>query len=124
MGNLTKAQLKRQRSDKISDLSALKKRRDQVQAVINSIDGSFSDDVDKINKKITSSANDLGSLKGVSAVSTARSNLTAKKEKYNDGKLSDCRNALVAERRRLNTKIDSLNGEINRLKYKIDNLDD
>lgn len=124
MGSLTKSQLKRQLSDKKSELSTLKKRRDQVQAVIDSIDGSFSDNVDKINKKISSSASDLGSLTGVSEVSTARSNLSAKKEKYNDGKMSDCRDSLVAERRRLNTKIDSLNGDINRLKYKIDNADD
>lgn len=121
---MTKSQMKRQLSDKKSDLSALKKRRDQVQAVINSIDNSFSDNVDKVNKKISSCTSNLSSFTGVTAVNTARNNLSDKKEKYNDGKLSDCRDALASERRRLNTKIDTLEGDINRLKYKIDNADD
>lgn len=124
MGVLTKWQLQRQLSEKRNNLSTYTKRREQVQAVITNLDGAFGDNVDKVNKKISSCASYLSGLTGVSVVNTARSSLSGKKEKYNDGKLSSCRDSLVSERRRLNIKIEALEGEISRLKNKIANADD
>jgi hypothetical protein len=122
MSWLIKTKLEREYDSKKSELSKAIKRRNQVQQVIDNVNSSFSDNVEDINKKLNSAISAMaGGISGVAKVNSARNALSAKKETYSDSRLSDAKDQLVAERRRLNDKISSLQYETNRLKERINN---
>lgn len=112
--------LKQQQAGKERQLATLKARRIQVKAVIASIENEFSDNINEVNRKISASCRSLeAGVTGISQGRTAASSLTANKEKYADTNLFECRDMLVAERRRLDTQISDLEYQIDRLDMKI-----
>lgn len=112
--------LKQQQAVKERQLATLKTRRTQVKAVIASIENEFSDNANEVNRKISASCRSLeAGVTGISQGRTASSSLTANKEKYADTNLFECRDMLVAERRRLDTQISDLEYQIDRLDMRI-----
>lgn len=112
--------LKQRQTGLERQLSTLKARRVQVRAVINNIENDFSNNVNEVNRKISASSRDLeAGVTGVSQARTAAEALASKKEKYADTDLFECRDLLVAERRRLDEQISSLGSQIDWLDRRI-----
>ena len=120
MGLAEIIQLKQQQAGKERQLATLKARRVQVKAVIANIESDFSNNANEVNRKISASSKNLeAGVTGISQARTASASLVANKEKYADTNLFECRDMLVAERRRLDSQISDLEHQIDRLDIRI-----
>lgn len=107
--------------NKKAEKNAYITRRDQVQNIKNSINNVSDDYVNAINNKIGTLNSSLSAgIKGISIISSLKSNVSEKKEKIglSDPKLSNYDNELSAEIWDCQRKIDSLDAEISALQVR------
>ncbi len=114
--------LKAKRRTKKKQFNEYVKRRDAINRIINNMSSKTGDDVSDVNNKIYATSNFLRSgLSGVSKISSVATEIYSEKESYvgGDDALSSCSEYLTKEKNRCQSKINSLDREIDDLEKQI-----
>lgn len=116
--------LQSQKSDKEKQLKSYEKRLSQVETIYNNVINTFSDEISDVNTQCdTTMSNCSSGIKQCTNVSVQNNALRGLKEKsvYSDGNMSETKDQLYDEKKRLNKIITDLKGEIKSLATKIAN---
>lgn len=114
--------LQSQKSDKEKQLKSYKKRLTQVDTIYSNVINEFSDDISKVNTQCdTTMTNCSTGIKQCTNISIQNNSLRGLKEKtvYSDGNMSEVKDQLYDEQKRIKRIIAELEREINSVANKI-----
>ncbi len=118
--------LRLRRQDTRDEISRYRRRRTQVQSVLNSVERSFDGDIERIRSKNqsmrTEGENGFGGLSHIYQVNETIASEIEKSE-YEDSAVSSIMDNLRSELRNIDSRISSLERDVSRLNSQITNAE-